>query len=99
PPPRATLFPYTTLFRSIEMAFVSVSKPQLRQLAGEGNKWADMLLQYRKNPERTLSILQICITLVGAISAAVGGAGAEESLSPIRSEEHTSELQSRENLV
>ncbi|MNL21366.1 Magnesium and cobalt efflux protein CorC [compost metagenome] len=36
----------------------------------------------RLSPERTLSVLQIGITLVGAISAAVGGAGAEESLSP-----------------
>ncbi len=66
----------------IEMAFVSVGRPMLRQLAMTGNPDAKRLLTLRENPERTLSVLQIGITLVGVISAAVGGAGAEETLSP-----------------
>ena len=66
----------------VEMAFVTVSKPYLKKLASEGDKLAQTLVQLRSNPERVLSVLQIGITLVGAISAAVGGAGAEESLSP-----------------
>lgn len=36
----------------------------------------------RDNPERTLSIIQIGITLVGAIAAAVGGAGASDIIEP-----------------
>lgn len=64
------------------MAFVTVSKPHLRKLATEGDKLAQKVLELRSNPERVLSVLQIGITLVGAISAAVGGAGAEEFLSP-----------------
>jgi putative hemolysin len=56
----------------VEMAFV----------AGRGDKLAQRLLDLRVNPERVLSVLQIGITLVGAISAAVGGASAEESLGP-----------------
>lgn len=64
------------------MAFVTVSKPHLKKLASEGDRRAQKLLNLRSNPERVLSILQIGITLVGAVSAAVGGAGAEESLSP-----------------
>lgn len=67
----------------VEMAFVTVSKPHLRKLAEEGDKQARKVLILKSNPERVLSILQIGITLVGAISAAVGGAGAEESLSPL----------------
>jgi putative hemolysin len=65
------------------MAFVTVSKPKLRKLANKGDKRAQHILNLRTNPERILSVLQIGITLVGAISAAVGGAGAEESISPI----------------
>src|SRR5438445_6398668 len=57
-PPRSTLFPYTTLFRS-------------------GVAWA------RKSST----------PLSAAMAAAVSG------LSPVRSEEHTSELQSRQYLV
>jgi len=70
------------LLACLEMAFVSVSRPQLRQMAHSGNKGAEKLLLLRDSPERTLSIIQIGITLVGALSAAVGGAGAEEILSP-----------------
>lgn len=69
-------------FAAYEMAFVSVPKPELRRLARNGNKEAQRLLHLRENPERTLSTIQIGITLVGAISAAVGGAGATESISP-----------------
>lgn len=67
----------------VEMAFVTVSKPHLKKLASAGDKAAQKLLLLNTNPERVLSVLQIGITLVGAISAAVGGAGAEESLSPL----------------
>jgi putative hemolysin len=71
------------LLSCIEMAFVTVSKPHLRKLASEGNTKAQKILTLKASPERVLSVLQIGITLVGAISAAVGGAGAEEVLSPI----------------
>lgn len=70
------------IFSAAEMAFVSVNRIDLRKLADKGDKRALTLLRLRLAPERTLSVLQIGITLVGAISAAVGGVGAEESLSP-----------------
>ncbi len=66
----------------IEMAFVTVSRPHLKQLANKGLQSAQRILKLKESPERTLSVLQVGITLVGAISAAVGGAGAEENLSP-----------------
>lgn len=74
---------FNALLSGIEMAFVTVPKPKLRELAHAGNVSARNLLLLRENPERTLSVIQIGITLVGAIAAAVGGAGAEESISPI----------------
>lgn len=70
------------LLAAYEMAFVSVGKSELRALARSGDKRGRVLLELRENPERTLSVIQIGITLVGAIAAAVGGAGAVESLEP-----------------
>ncbi|MGE5087326.1 MAG: hemolysin family protein, partial [Bacillota bacterium] len=64
-----------------EMAFVTVRRAQLLRLTPQ-DKRVRLLLQLKANPERTLSVIQIGITLVGAIAAAVGGAGAEEALSP-----------------
>lgn len=65
-----------------EMAFVSVGKNRLRGLARTGNQNAQRLIELRNNPERTLSILQIGITLLGAVAAAIGGVTIEEALSP-----------------
>lgn len=72
-----------SILSCVEMAFVTVSKPQLKKLATDGDQKAQKILNLKANPERVLSVLQIGITLVGAISAAVGGAGAEEYLSPV----------------
>lgn len=69
-------------FSAYEMAFVSVPRSELRSLAREGNEDAKVLLSLRENPERTLSAIQVGITLVGAIAAAVGGAGAAETIEP-----------------
>jgi putative hemolysin len=65
-----------------ETAFIAVSKPTLQSLVKQGNEKAKLMLRLRENPERTLSIIQIGITFVGAFAAAIGGAGAEESISP-----------------
>lgn len=70
------------LFAAYEMAFVSVPRPGLRGMAKSGSKPAQKLLVMREHPERTLSIIQIGITLVGAIAAAVGGSGAAENVEP-----------------
>jgi putative hemolysin len=70
------------LFAAYEMAFVALPRPELRGLARAGNKKAQKILVLRENPERTLSAIQVGITLVGAVAAAVGGAGAGETLEP-----------------
>jgi putative hemolysin len=76
------------LLAAVEMAFVSVGKPLLRQLTRGGDKEAQKILFLREAPERTLSVIQIGITLVASISAAVGGASAFESISPILRERY-----------
>ena len=65
-----------------EMAFVTIDDRLLRKKVLAGDKNAIYIDEMGKSPERILSVVQIGITLVGAISAAVSGAGAEESLSP-----------------
>lgn len=67
---------------SAETAFIAVSRPTLRALIRQGNEKAKTLLSLHENPERTLSIIQVGITFVGALAAAVGGAGAEETITP-----------------
>ena len=66
-----------------EMAFVSVGKSKIRQLAKTGNTDAQRLLLLRESPERTLSVIQVGITLLGAIAAATAGVAIEEVLNPI----------------
>src|SRR5690349_24262852 len=70
-PPRSTLFPYTTLFRSIRLAR-HPRRHQMMRLAGRP---------------------------VGADEAHRNGAVLARNVEQDRSEEHTSELQSRRDLV
>ncbi|MBF0208389.1 MAG: HlyC/CorC family transporter [Oligoflexia bacterium] len=65
-----------------EMAFVSVDKKKIRNASLAGDPKAAIIEKMQKVPERLLSGIQIGITLVGAVSAAVSGAGAEETISP-----------------
>lgn len=65
-----------------ETAFIAVSRPALRELVKKGDDKAGLLLRLRENPERILSVIQVGITFVGALAAAVGGAGAEETITP-----------------
>lgn len=70
-------------FSAYEMAFVTVSKDQLSEVEESSPSLFRRIRFFKKKPERTLSVIQIGITLVGAIAAAVGGTGAVEELEPI----------------
>src|SRR2546427_7728296 len=84
-PPRSTLFPYTTLFRSIGIASNRTKKaPMIRKrvintpLSVECADYTQVFVaQYERRKSRTY----------------------RERRRPARSEEHTSELQSQSNLV
>lgn len=74
---------FNALLSGAETAFIAISRPALRELTRQGNEKAKLLLFLRENPERTLSVVQVGITFVGALAAAIGGAGAEESITPL----------------
>src|SRR5690606_41423833 len=78
-PPRSTLFPYTTLFRS---------GIGLNELIGQVNTYGSVLQNAGFSMEESA-------VLFGQLNQ---GGIAVSRIMP-RSEEHTSELQSRENLV
>src|SRR2546427_5979157 len=85
-PPRSTLFPYTTLFRSAKERVAFAFEHQLRR------EFQDFKVVFGK-PAFEVNLLSATL-LVPKI--------AEEKSSPnhqSRSEEHTSELQSQSNLV
>src|SRR3712207_7371398 len=82
-PPRSTLFPYTTLFRSVGQA------------AGDGVLLADA------GPDPEEALRRALVADEGAVALVhVGGEQLRAlGVGAARSEEHTSELQSRQYLV
>src|SRR2546421_9673706 len=89
-PPRSTLFPYTTLFRSVVDALEAVEVAD-----DEADDRA-----VRAMPLDGLVQLRIDGAAVGETGEGVGVGEPPHLLQPLgRSEEHTSELQSRSDLV
>ncbi|MBN1504800.1 MAG: HlyC/CorC family transporter, partial [Candidatus Eisenbacteria bacterium] len=71
-----------SFFAGYEIALASVTLGRLQLLAGQGRRGARAALYMKQNMEASLAVVQVGITLVAAIAAAVGGAGAEESIAP-----------------
>src|SRR5690606_40765101 len=95
-PPRSTLFPYTTLFRSVAERFEFAAAPAAERLApltvvdqAVYRFLQHALLVAHDNIRR--AEFQQTLEAVVAVN--------HPAIQVIRSEEHTSELQSRENLV
>src|SRR5436309_10977130 len=88
-PPRSTLFPYTTLFRSFRSAEFRTARP--------------FRLVWSGRDGGVFGVARICARGRSAIRVAAGyfRGSLRRGLRDLRdrSEEHTSELQSRENLV
>src|SRR3712207_7590192 len=80
-PPRSTLFPYTTLFRSITCAPLIMSSSFPGQSGFEQVAPRQVARRLARQAER------------------LGHGHAEQRVAERRSEEHTSELQSRQYLV
>lgn len=70
------------IFAGFEIALASVSIGRLERLAGEGRRGAAAALRMKGSIEASLAVVQVGITLAGMVAAAVGGAGAEESVEP-----------------
>ena len=71
-----------SVFAAYEIALASVSLARLRRLADDHRSGAKVALYMKQNMEASLAVVQLGITLVGAIAAAVGGSGAEEKVAP-----------------
>src|SRR5690606_42150986 len=82
PPPLSTLFPYTTLFRSLLMLLLYLKQLFLHSELIQLHSLASLTDQFLRSVVGLPSPWKRLAFLV-----------------PYRSEEHTSELQSRENLV
>src|SRR5688572_32704458 len=81
-PPRSTLFPYTTLFRSMLL--------RVRQEARRGVLMAVLAF---------ILLVELAFFLSNLLKFDDGGWLPIAELQQVRSEEHTSELQSQSNLV
>ena len=66
-----------------EMALASISRTKLSILAQEKRPGAEQAPYMKDHMEGSLAVVQIGITLVGAVAAAAGGAGADDLFSPI----------------
>src|SRR2546425_6959121 len=82
-PPRSTLFPYTTLFRSVSNAFRSIEQRQAKNITDAAEEMPADKYGYKPTPAQ-MSFGDVVANLI-----ADGN----------RSEEHTSELQSLAYLV
>lgn len=71
------------VFAMYEIALVSSSKARLETLAGKGNASAKSVLKQLDEPEKTLSTIQIGITLIGIVSGAFGGVALTEDVTPL----------------
>src|SRR3712207_7821622 len=76
-PPRSTLFPYTTLFRSLALVALVIPAPAMAASDASARAAADTCAKV-------------------ALRAGFSG---DRLVTAVRSEEHTSELQSRQYLV
>ncbi|MCF6148940.1 MAG: DUF21 domain-containing protein [Candidatus Kuenenia sp.] len=73
---------FNSLFSCVEMAFASTNVALMRNMASKGNSAAKIFLHLKSRPERTFAVIQIGITLVGTLSAAVGGTEVEKTILP-----------------
>src|SRR3712207_7723465 len=89
-PPRSTLFPYTTLFRSYN--YVNGTWDRTTEIPADRSSWGGFGILRDLSDQRTRDILE-------ASAKANAAAGTNERKIGDRSEEHTSELQSRQYLV
>lgn len=78
----ATMIVLNAVFAAYEIALASISVARLKALADEHRSGARAALDMKQSMEASLAVVQLGITLVGAIAAATGGAGAMESLLP-----------------
>jgi putative hemolysin len=76
----AGMIALNSVFAAYEIALASVTSGQLQVLKNQRRAGANSALHMKDNMEASLAVVQLGITLVGAVAAAVGGAGPAEML-------------------
>ena len=71
---------FTGYLSMAELAIVSTRKAKLQKALEDGNKRAQIVLDFLEDPNQFLSTVQIGITLIGVLSGAFGGATLSEPL-------------------
>jgi putative hemolysin len=72
------LIAINAFFAMAEMATVSTNKAHVKNLAESGNKKAKTLIALMEQPNRFLSVIQVCITFAGFLQSAVAATGIAE---------------------
>ena len=78
----AGMIAFNSVFAGYEIALASVGTGRLQALVREQRRGAAAALRMKQSMEASLAVVQLGITLVGAVAAATGGAGAEAWLEP-----------------
>src|SRR5271157_797972 len=73
---------FNAVFAAYEMALASISRTKLTYLVQTKKKGAVEALYMKDRMEASLAVVQLGVTLVGSIAAAIGGAGITEELNP-----------------
>ncbi|MBM4014295.1 MAG: HlyC/CorC family transporter [Planctomycetes bacterium] len=79
----AVLLGFNALFAAYEMALSAVSMARLHSLQKQGTRGAAAAVCMKQQIERSLAVVQLGITLMGAITGVYGGAEVGEQLAPL----------------
>lgn len=79
----AVLLGFNALFAAYEMALSAVSTARLASLQKLGTRGAAAAVRMKQQIERSLAVVQLGITLMGAITGAYGGSEVAEQVSPM----------------
>ncbi|HEX5104330.1 MAG TPA: CNNM domain-containing protein, partial [Pirellulaceae bacterium] len=71
------------IFAAYELALASVRAERLKHMVEQRRRGAVIALRMKNRMEASLAVVQLGITLVGAIAAATGGADAKDKLVPL----------------
>jgi len=77
-----TMIILNAVFSAYEMALASISRTKLTYLVQTKVNGAAEALFMKDRMEASLAVVQLGVTLVGSIAAAIGGAGVTETLNP-----------------
>ncbi len=79
----ASLIILNGFFAASEISLISLRKSRIRHLVKSGNRTAKRVQRLQEEPERFLGTVQIGVTLVGTLAAAIGGVIAVVHIKPI----------------